>query len=91
MEVSNAIRESSGSLLVHVCCAPCAVYPLSLILKRDPGLTVIPWFYNPNIQPVEEFRRRRDALAFMALSMPSLVPTLTGPLVVDFSPPYNVG
>jgi predicted adenine nucleotide alpha hydrolase (AANH) superfamily ATPase len=27
----------------------------------------------------------------MALSMPSLVPTLTGPLVVDFSPPYNVG
>ena len=91
MEVSNAIRESTGGLLVHVCCGPCAVYPVSLLLNRDPGLRLVPWFYNPNIQPLEEFRRRRDSVAFMALSMPTLVPTLTGPLAVDFSPPYNVG
>jgi predicted adenine nucleotide alpha hydrolase (AANH) superfamily ATPase len=54
-------------------------------------LKVVPWFYNPNLHPLEEFRRRRDAVAYLALAMPSLVPTLTGPLVVDFSPPYNTG
>ncbi|MDR2302916.1 MAG: epoxyqueuosine reductase QueH [Deltaproteobacteria bacterium] len=91
MEISNAIRESTQTLLMHVCCAPCAVYPLTLLLKRDPGLAVIPWFYNPNIQPLEEFRRRRDALAYMAFSIRSLAPTLTAPLAVDFSPPYNAG
>ncbi|MDR1308749.1 MAG: epoxyqueuosine reductase QueH [Deltaproteobacteria bacterium] len=91
MEYKNVIRESQGGLLVHVCCAPCAVYPLKLILGRDPGLRVLPWFYNPNIQPLEEFRRRRDALAFLAFMMPSMVPALARPLEVDFSPPYNPG
>jgi predicted adenine nucleotide alpha hydrolase (AANH) superfamily ATPase len=64
---------------------------LTLILNRDPGLKVVPWFYNPNIQPLEEFRRRRDALAYLAILMPTLVPTLNGTLAVDFSPPYNSG
>jgi predicted adenine nucleotide alpha hydrolase (AANH) superfamily ATPase len=60
-------------------------------MNRNPGLKVVPWFYNPNIHPLEEFRRRRDSLAFLAFMMPTLVPTLTGPLAIDFTPPYNSG
>jgi predicted adenine nucleotide alpha hydrolase (AANH) superfamily ATPase len=52
---------------------------------------LLPWFYNPNIQPAEEFVRRRDAVAFLAQQMPSLVPGIPRPLRVDFSPPYNPG
>jgi predicted adenine nucleotide alpha hydrolase (AANH) superfamily ATPase len=67
------------------------VFPLTRLLNSDLGLKVVPWFYNPNIHPLEEFRRRRDALAYLAFMMPTLAPSLTGPLAVDFSPPYNSG
>ena len=47
-------------LLLHVCCGPCTVYPLQQL--RDKGVSVDGLFYNPNIHPFKEFRRRIDAL-----------------------------
>ncbi len=54
-------------LFLHVCCGPCAAYPLEWFQARRPGLALELWFHNPNIHPQAEFRRRRDSLAFLAL------------------------
>ncbi len=42
------------SLLLHACCAPCAVYPLSVL--KDFFLTV--FYYNPNITDADEYSLR---------------------------------
>ena len=47
-------------LLLHVCCGPCAIYPLSVI--NEAGIEVSGYFYNPNIHPFREFKRRIEAL-----------------------------
>jgi predicted adenine nucleotide alpha hydrolase (AANH) superfamily ATPase len=43
------------TILVHVCCAPDAAYVIGL-LKESSEVTA--FFYNPNIQPAEEYRLR---------------------------------
>lgn len=48
-------------LLLHNCCAPCTIHPLTVL--RDEGWEVSGWFYNPNIHPYREWQARRDALA----------------------------
>jgi hypothetical protein len=46
-------------LLVHACCGPCATQVIEL-LSRDYRVTA--FFYNPNIQPEEEYLNRLAAL-----------------------------
>lgn len=48
-------------LLLHQCCAPCSIYPLELILA-DSSIAVHGYFYNPNIHPYTEFKKRLDTL-----------------------------
>ncbi|WP_258165168.1 epoxyqueuosine reductase QueH [Syntrophus aciditrophicus] len=45
---------------MHVCCAPCTIYPLKFL--RDCNHDVHGFFFNPNIHPYLEYCRRRDAL-----------------------------
>jgi len=52
---------AGNSLLLHVCCGPCAVMPITRLL--DEGFSVTAWFMNPNIQPLAEYLRRREAAA----------------------------
>ena len=47
-------------ILLHVCCGPCAVYPLRAL--RAQGYEVEGYFFNPNIHPFQEFKRRINAL-----------------------------
>lgn len=47
-------------VLLHVCCGPCSIYPLSSL--REQGYTVTAHFYNPNIHPFREFRKRFETL-----------------------------
>ncbi|HDI58800.1 MAG TPA: epoxyqueuosine reductase QueH [Desulfobacteraceae bacterium] len=47
-------------VLLHVCCAPCAIYPLEVL--REEGMTVMGFFYPHNIHPYTEMRRRRETL-----------------------------
>ena len=47
-------------LLLHSCCAPCTIYPLSKL--RETGYSVTAYFHNPNIHPFKEFRRRLVSL-----------------------------
>ncbi len=51
-------------ILLHVCCGPCTVYPLQVL--RDESIEVTGYFYNPNIHPYREFKRRIGALVAFA-------------------------
>jgi predicted adenine nucleotide alpha hydrolase (AANH) superfamily ATPase len=51
-------------LLLHICCGPCAVYPLKRL--RASGVEVVGFFSNPNIHPFTEFERRVQALETVA-------------------------
>lgn len=47
-------------ILLHICCAPCAIYPVQSLSKG--AHEVHGFFYNPNIHPYQEFARRAAAL-----------------------------
>jgi predicted adenine nucleotide alpha hydrolase (AANH) superfamily ATPase len=47
-------------LLMHMCCANCALYPVSALRKR--GIAVEGLWFNPNIHPYTEYSNRLDAL-----------------------------
>ncbi|MGA1795045.1 MAG: epoxyqueuosine reductase QueH [bacterium] len=47
-------------VLVHICCAPCFLYPHETLLGE--GLQVHGLFYNPNIHPYTEYQKRLGAL-----------------------------
>ena len=51
-------------ILLHVCCGPCTVYPFASL--REQGHAVTGYFYNPNIHPYREFKRRIQALVAFA-------------------------
>lgn len=43
-----------------MCCAPCSVYPVNVLLEE--GIEIEGLFYNPNIHPIDEFTMRRDTV-----------------------------
>jgi predicted adenine nucleotide alpha hydrolase (AANH) superfamily ATPase len=47
-------------LLLHICCAPCAIYPVKEL--RSQGVDVTGFFYNHNIHPYQEYRKRLDTV-----------------------------
>lgn len=48
-------------VLLHICCGPCALYPAKeLLAKKFDKITG--FFYNPNIHPPSEYKRRKDVL-----------------------------
>lgn len=48
-------------ILLHICCGPCAIFPVQYL--RGTGMDVYGCFYNPNIHPYTEFVKRKDTLA----------------------------
>lgn len=52
--------------LLHVCCAPCACFPVSLLAVN----TAITMFWcNPNIAPVSENDKRKDEVLYLGKSL----------------------
>ena len=47
-------------ILLHICCAPCTIYPLQTL--RNQGFQITGYFYNPNIHPFREYEKRKDTL-----------------------------
>ena len=47
-------------VLIHACCAPCLLGPLEAL--RAEGVVPSVYFYNPNIHPFLEFRKRMKAM-----------------------------
>ena len=49
------------NVLLHICCGPCAVYPVRTL--RAGGYSVTGFFFNHNIHPYLEYRKRLDVVA----------------------------
>lgn len=60
-------------ILLHACCGPCSIVPV--LRLRDAGYAPTAYFHNPNIHPLTEYLRRRDALLELAarLDVPVIV------------------
>lgn len=48
-------------LLLHICCAPCAV-AITDKIQTDHEIDLHGLYYNPNIHPVEEFNKRKKSV-----------------------------
>jgi len=55
-------------VLLHICCAVCTIGPLEELQKEGHQVTGL--FYNPNIHPFIEFRRRKKALKVLQERLP---------------------
>lgn len=55
---SEGNKRRMKKLFLHICCAPCAEYPVQYL--RQEGYELMAYFYNPNIQPQKELDRRLE-------------------------------
>ena len=60
------LNLETPKLLMHICCAPCATYPVELLKDR---FNIDLLFYNPCIFPKEELLKRKDTAAMFAEKM----------------------
>lgn len=56
LEQINSI-EGRKRLLLHSCCGPCSSY---VITKLLPFFDITVYYYNPNIEPYNEYAKRKD-------------------------------
>jgi predicted adenine nucleotide alpha hydrolase (AANH) superfamily ATPase len=52
------------NILLHICCGPCAIFPVRTL--RSEGRTVTGFFFNHNIHPYQEYRKRLDTVTAFA-------------------------
>ncbi len=48
------------NLLLHICCAPCSLYSWQAFEEK--GHNLCGFFFNPNIHPYREFKKRKETL-----------------------------
>ena len=54
-------------ILLHICCAPCVIYPLKTLRNKE--LDIMGFFYRNNIHPYTECIRREETLKSYSASM----------------------
>ncbi len=54
----------NNTILLHICCAPCATYTLEHL--RQVGAAISAFWFNPNIHPLEEHGKRLQTLQAFA-------------------------
>ncbi|PIU43149.1 MAG: hypothetical protein COS97_02570 [Candidatus Nealsonbacteria bacterium CG07_land_8_20_14_0_80_40_10] len=47
-------------ILLHICCAPCSIYPVKILRQQD--FKVMGFFYRHNIHPFTECLKRQETL-----------------------------
>lgn len=58
LEMLKVLEENKGkSILLHSCCGPCSSY---VIKELASYLNVTILYYNPNIEPLEEYEKRKN-------------------------------
>lgn len=57
--MSENVQEKP-KVLLHICCGPCATYPVPWLREHD--YYVHGYFYNPNIHPYTEYMKRKEGL-----------------------------
>ena len=60
-------------VFLHICCGPCSIAPIQQL--REQGHQLQGYFFNPNIHPYKEFKRRLETLQeyATAINLPLLV------------------
>ncbi len=71
--ILSALGGEKKSLLLQCCCGPCSSYVLEYLTKYF-NVTVL--FYNPNIQPREEYDKRLHYFRLVAAKYPESVKIL---------------
>ncbi len=66
-QLSEICSQSRKSLLLHACCAPCSSYVIEY-LSEFFDITLL--YFNPNISPEEEYRKRFAELERLIGEMP---------------------
>jgi epoxyqueuosine reductase len=56
----DKLSNSKNKILLHICCAPCSIYPIDFI--ADKGFFVMGYFYKDNIHPYTEMIKREKTL-----------------------------
>ncbi len=51
-------------VLLHMCCGPCSTYPVAVL--KDKGIDICGYFFNPNIHPYREFKKRLQSTEKLA-------------------------
>ncbi len=69
MKIEDIKTTEKPRLLLQVCCAPCYAGSVEYLTEH---FDVTAFFYNPNIQPKQEFNLRLDALKQLIESFPSV-------------------
>lgn len=69
MKIEDIVQAEKPRLLLQVCCAPCFCGSIEYLTEH---FDVTAFFYNPNIQPKEEFNLRLDALKQLIEHFPSV-------------------
>ena|SRR3989338_4807855 len=59
---NQASRGFFMRILLHTCCGPCAVFPLDLLKNNQVEI----YFYNPNVYPAEEYKKRKKTVQQVA-------------------------
>lgn len=67
--IKNIVKNGEvKTLLLHSCCAPCSSYVLEYLSKY---FKITIFYYNPNIYPAEEYRRRVEEQKKFILALPT--------------------
>ena len=56
-ETINELKGRKPSLFLHSCCAPCST---AVITRLKDYFDVTIFYYNPNIEPLEEYLKRKE-------------------------------
>ena len=76
IEADNEAGRKPPRLFLHSCCAPCSSYVLEYLSDY---FQITDFFYNPNIEPKEEYRFREEELMRLISEMKPRYP-------IDFLP-----
>lgn len=70
-EILENLNGSVPSLLLHACCAPCSSYVLEYLSQY---FSITLFYYNPNISPETEYRKRVDEVQRLIDELPAKHP-----------------
>ena len=79
----NQALGKKPSLLLHACCGPCSSYVLEYLAKY---FQITVFYYNPNIFPQEEYKRRLDELKNLYKSFPPALENKVRVVEADYNP-----
>lgn len=66
-EIINSLN-GTPTLLLHACCAPCSSYVLEYLSQF---FSITLYYYNPNISPEDEYRKRVDEVKRLVSELPT--------------------